>query len=44
MTLVALRQFNGIVFYGYVYGNDTRPFWSMRFYPQTWYAPVKYLD
>ncbi len=44
MTMIALRQINGIVYYGYTYGDDPRPFWSMRLYPQTWYAPVRFVE
>jgi hypothetical protein len=32
--LVAMREHNGITFYGYRYGSDFTPYWSMRYYPE----------
>ncbi len=26
--------------YGYSFGKDLRPFWSMKFYPETWHIPM----
>ena len=44
MTFIAMRTFNGQTFYGYAYGSDPRPFWSMRFYPETWHVPMIVID
>lgn len=44
MRYVARRIFNGITFYGYAYGNDPRPFWSMQMYPETWHVPMQLLE
>jgi hypothetical protein len=40
MRFAAQRTYNGIAFYGYVYGTDTTPYWSMQFYRQTWHPPM----
>ena len=47
MRFIALRTYNtpglprcDIPMYGYQYGDDPRPFWSMRFYEDTWRLPM----
>lgn len=32
MRLVDVRLHNSIWFYGYAYGEDLTPYWTMRFY------------
>lgn len=47
MKFIALRIYNtpelpqcDIQMYGYQHGNDPRPYWSMRFYEETWRIPM----
>ncbi len=46
MRFVTEREFNGITWYGYQYDTDPQTYWSMRFYTQTWFAPMhgRFLD
>jgi len=32
------REFNGITWYGYRFGDDPTIYWSMRLYPNTGYV------
>lgn len=40
MRFISMRVFNGTTFFGYVFDDSNTPYWSMRFYPETWHVPM----
>lgn len=38
MRFISEREFNGVTWYGYQFGDDPLTYWSMRIYPNTGYV------
>jgi hypothetical protein len=41
MMLTQVKKHNGIVFYGYTYGTNPTPYWSMKYYEETCPSPAQ---
>lgn len=44
MRYVSIREHNGTTVYGYSYTDVQGVWWSMRWYPECWHAPLRVIE